>query len=331
MMRGQSVHDYYPFGWVKFLGHYEFGANAGSLFEDWDSTKGTYYTLYRVLDVRVGRWYQVEPRIDSNFVVSPYVFVRNPVLMSDPGGDFPVLSGLVGFVRGMFMGRERWHEGAGTRVGNALREAWKSEKQAWQILGGLFASDPNKSLEGRVWEVVSRFTWQLPQTVFGYLWSSSLNVVGKVRDVKYMHGATVVMGKGWWGGMTLGSFITGDRELEADVNNSLFQHEYGHYLQSQDLGLSYLPIYGLSSFLSAWLSKSSKEHMFNWTEQDANIRAKMYFDSIYGYNYTWDAERNFILCSSQIVKRNYGLYFFSTFNPFTKRLVYMTNVFPLCK
>jgi len=60
-----EISDYYPYGWQKILGRYQFGANAGSLFEDWDSTRGTYYTLYRLLDVRIARWYQVEPLWES--------------------------------------------------------------------------------------------------------------------------------------------------------------------------------------------------------------------------------------------------------------------------
>ena len=48
-----------------------------------------------------------------------------------------------------------------------------------------------------------------------------------------MHCETYV---GNWGAFTSGSFIMGSRELEANPHNSLFQHEYGHYLQSQAFG-----------------------------------------------------------------------------------------------
>ena len=84
----KEISDYYPYGWVKFYGNYEFGANAGSLFEDWDSTRGTYYTLYRLLDARIGRWYQVEVKIDSIPFISGYSFVIGQVTIgSDPLGD----------------------------------------------------------------------------------------------------------------------------------------------------------------------------------------------------------------------------------------------------
>jgi len=82
-----EISDYYPYGWQKILGCYQFGANAGSLFEDWDSTRGTYYTLYRLLDARVARWYQVEPQDGLSSIYS-FVFVEGKVtIYVDPLGD----------------------------------------------------------------------------------------------------------------------------------------------------------------------------------------------------------------------------------------------------
>ena len=83
-----SIHDYYPYGWQKFSAFYPFGANAGSLKEGWDSTGGTYYTLYRVLDARLGRWYQVEPVWEEYAMWSGYVVgMGNPVVFVDPFGE----------------------------------------------------------------------------------------------------------------------------------------------------------------------------------------------------------------------------------------------------
>ncbi|NPA34380.1 MAG: hypothetical protein GXO48_05565, partial [Chlorobi bacterium] len=83
-----EISDYYPYGWQKILGRYKFGANAGSLFEDWDSTKGTYYTLYRLLDARIGRWYHVEILIDEYPWQSGYVYVFGHVVTNvDVRGD----------------------------------------------------------------------------------------------------------------------------------------------------------------------------------------------------------------------------------------------------
>lgn len=64
------------------------------------------------------------------------------------------------------------------------------------------------------------------------------------------------------------------RELTANPDNSLFQHEYGHYLQSQSYGLYYLQRYAIPSLIDAAGSSDHKQHA---AEQDANIRAYMYF------------------------------------------------------
>jgi len=87
----KEISDYYPYGWVKFHMNYSFGANAGSLFEEWDSSRGTYYTVHRFLDARLVRWYQVDPKWGVNISESPYVVNRgNPVNAVDPEGDVPV-------------------------------------------------------------------------------------------------------------------------------------------------------------------------------------------------------------------------------------------------
>ncbi|MDR0939582.1 MAG: hypothetical protein LBN29_09605, partial [Mediterranea sp.] len=84
-----------------------------------------------------------------------------------------------------------------------------------------------------------------------------------------------------------GGFINGPATLKADPNNSLFQHEYGHYLQSQAMGWAYLSRVGIPSFISA--SKEDDMHDFSATEQDANRRAFTYFnENVPGFYQTAD-------------------------------------------
>ena len=65
-------------------------------------------------------------------------------------------------------------------------------------------------------------------------------------------GATVVRHyKDNWGAFTLGSYINGDNSIRANPNNESFQHEYGHYLQSQEAGWAYLPKYAIPSLINA--------------------------------------------------------------------------------
>jgi hypothetical protein len=114
----------------------------------------------------------------------------------------------------------------------------------------------------------------------GFLFSHTSNLGGQVTKVENYDGATVLTGHYWGQGqnaaITLGSFINGGRGLKADPHNSLFQHEYGHYLQSKDMGWGYLTRVGIPSIFSA--GKDDNNHDFQPFEQDANRRAFNYFN-----------------------------------------------------
>ncbi|MDR1054608.1 MAG: hypothetical protein LBL90_02010, partial [Prevotellaceae bacterium] len=112
-----------------------------------------------------------------------------------------------------------------------------------------------------------------------------------VKSVSYYGGATVVETySSDWGAVTLGSFINAQRGTTADPNNWLFQHEYGHYLQSQSSGLFYLQRYALPSLIDAM---GSSDHDYHSVEQDANIRAYKYFsEKVPGFN-VMDDDRNY--------------------------------------
>lgn len=161
------------------------------------------------------------------------------------------------------------------------RRADREARNASRIHDGLFKSDPTKNFWGRIWEVVSRFTWQGIQTAAGYVSSHASNIFGTVTDVNYYGGATVVKGMndGLFLGagdpaVTLGNYIIGDRTIDANPNNSLFQHEYGHYLQSQEFGFAYLTKIGLPN-----AQTKRGFHNTHRTEQDANVRAFRYFNN----------------------------------------------------
>ncbi|MFW5762552.1 MAG: hypothetical protein ACOCXH_16385, partial [Cyclobacteriaceae bacterium] len=74
-------------------------------------------------------------------------------------------------------------------------------------------------------------------------------------------------------------------------NNELFQHEYGHYLQSGDAGWLYYPKYGIPSLIDAQ-KNGYWEHAKHWTEQDANRRAAQYFHSKDSDYSGWDWDKN---------------------------------------
>ena len=144
--------------------------------------------------------------------------------------------------------------------------------------------------EGSPKQILSRFTWEIPQTILGYSYSMYDNYTGQVSYVDHYDGATVLTcygdGVPLGGGpaVTLGSFIVGNNKMQADPNNPEFQHEYGHYLQSQSVGWAYLPCDALPSL---WGDNDKLGHKFNPIEQDANARAIRYFHNKIGNNLTW--------------------------------------------
>jgi RHS repeat-associated protein len=223
----------------------------------------------------------------DNFVQSPdfsqsfnrYSYcANNPLAYTDPSGEFFIAdSWLVGFVHGFF-------STSSNRGSVAWGEANHRAGMDAKIWGGLFVTDPNKTFGGQVWEVFSRFTWQLPQTIGGWGTAQSYNTLGLeggVESVNYKYGATVVQTRhGDWGGVTQGSYIVGNNTIRADANNPLFQHEYGHYIQSQSSGWAYYPRFAIPSARSEkgnYLN-NYPSHDFHPVEQDANRRAFLYFN-----------------------------------------------------
>lgn len=125
------------------------------------------------------------------------------------------------------------------RTFNGEKWDWTQTQMGCKIDMGLFKTDPNKSGWGQAWELLSRFTWQLPQTLVGNLIVSTGNMFGKVNNVTYGYGVTAVdMGLDG-GAITVGNYTAGPSGYTADWRDHLFVHEYGHYVQSQHWGPLY--------------------------------------------------------------------------------------------
>lgn len=225
----------------------------------------------RLYDAALGRFLSPDPYVQmpdfsQNFNRYSYC-VNNPLEYVDKNGEF-FFGFFSGFFRGLFQGK------------NPLKTGWKTGINELKIYAGLFSLDSNKGFFGKTWELISRFTWQLPQTMIGSTYSNIANWTWQVDHVDHWGGATVLSGNNWGLGsgaaVTIGSFISGSNSLKADPNNYIFQHEYGHYLQSQSMGWGYLSKVGIPSLLNA--SKKGSNHKFQPYEQDANYRAFMYFN-----------------------------------------------------
>lgn len=57
---------------------------------------------------------------------------------------------------------------------------------------------------------------------------------------------------------TIGHYSIGPKNYAADWRDHLYVHEYGHYIQSQRMGLLYFPVVAGPSLLSAAFTSSSK-------------------------------------------------------------------------
>ena len=156
-----------------------------------------------------------------------------------------------------------------------------------QITRGLFLTDTNRSTWGRVWQLFSRFTWELPQTLVGWIYSVGRAIAGQIDRVETLGGITFATKSGcnYSMGVSLGTFVDlwagswmhGEGEAYI-LGNQICMHEFGHTADSQLFGWFYLPLIGLPSLVSA-LGKG--DHNGFWTELRANSHAKKYFGKHY--------------------------------------------------
>lgn len=188
-------------------------------------------------------------------------------------------------------------------IGGAINHQGEGVANAMKILLGNFYLDENKSFFGEVWEGISRHTWEYPQQAAGYFWSSMRNCWADRVD--YLGGGTFVTNEESNGsGISFGSFLnindTGKISGDFDnyvAHNPLYMHEYGHYIDSQRFGPSYLFAIGAPSALSALGNGRSispegygiNNHKYYWTETRANRNAADYFGHCYGVH--WESDK----------------------------------------
>jgi len=181
---------------------------------------------------------------------------------------------------------------------------------AYKIGAGLFETDPNRDFGGRLNQLISRFTMELPQTILGLSYSLVRNSSGNVDRVDYLGGATFATNENSKNnnGITIGSYINIniDHKITGDfddyvISHPLYMHEYGHTIDSQSYGLSFLFVIGLPSLFNCWLSDplpinkwkgnyvdnpyNINDHDIQWYEMHANKNASDYFSKYYNVNW----------------------------------------------
>ena len=221
----------------------------------------------RMYDPVIARFLSPDPYVQEKKNLQNYnsysYCLNNPLKYTDKSGEFFILLNLA---RELFVNTiiRPWSEGI-----NAWTDSdnWHATRNSLKLMNGWYV--------GNLKQIISRFTWEYPQTFAGYFLADLYNSIGKVKDVDYFYGATVTTTYKrnliFGGAITLGSYITGGNELKAEPNNNLLMHEYGHYLQSQDAGPLYLFNFGLPSALPYDIHEDKK------VEQDATARGIKFF------------------------------------------------------
>ncbi len=244
----------------------------------------------RLYDPVAGRFLSPDPYVQNmgfsqNFNRYAYC-INNPLIYTDEDGE--LFGWIFGAVGGFFKGVARFASGKG-KVTDIFTYTWKGAVNGAKVDLGWY--------QGNSYQIMSRFTKELPQTLLGYFWSNHRLLWGNVDEVKYYKGATYVINGDSKknNGVTLGSFInmntknTYSKNLYESngkftpMNNPMFMHEYGHYLQSQKMGIEYLVKVGIPSIFSAQNSElihnrpNVSTHDVKWYERDANKLASYYF------------------------------------------------------
>jgi RHS repeat-associated protein len=314
-----GTNDYYPFG-KRWEGSGLQAPNTRYLFsgKEEQTTGDINYMDFgsRMYDDVLGRWFTHDPQSYKRPWDSPYAYCGgNPINRVDPDGkSFLGLSTIWGSISGFLKGIFNLHGRGKTvldKIWNGVKDVakstWDGFRHAVKIDWGLVKGDPN--------QIVSRLTWELPQTIIGNEYSHIRNIIWQVDKVRYFDGATYTIhaNSSKYDGITLGSYINMNINRSYDksiyepngnftvINDVMFMHEYGHYLQSQQMGWGYLIKVGIPSLMSALLSidigykldsqnkrVTLSTHDIFGAEMDANRRAAHYFYNNYKVAWTGD-------------------------------------------
>ncbi|NDW19892.1 hypothetical protein D0T53_13415, partial [Dysgonomonas sp. 216] len=262
----------------------------------------------RVYDPETMQFISPDPYIQApenwlNFNCYSYC-LNNPFKYTDPSGEFwQAIAVVTGIIKGVVNTIKHGD------LEYLATDTWRTVANSFKIEWGLF--------KGNGVQILSRFTWELPQTIIGYNYTQYRNTVGNVDKVRYFDGATYAINEDSKknDGVSLGSFININIDHKYDYEeygkdgdfkpwgNPLFMHEYGHYIQSQRTGWGYLFSHGIPSIISAGNSEFYSRiydpeindwrilttHRINWMEIDANKKAEKYFRKRYGID--WSGNR----------------------------------------
>ena len=130
--------------------------------------------------------------------------------------------------------------------------------RALRILSSFIAYDKSKTLAGKIIQVASHFTWELPQQIVSVITAEFTNLIGGIEGVFGYSNGSIVLNNKWMlpgEGFTMGNIITvGFSTYQSSIEYiSTLKHEFGHYIQSRRFGPLWIPLFGIPSIGRAGL------------------------------------------------------------------------------
>ena len=223
----------------------------------------------RQYDPTIGQFTSMDPLCEKYYYISPYAYCAgNPVKYTDPSGElfgFTILNAVTDFLLNI-----------GMKGVNFSDFTWKRTVNSWKIDMGMF--------KGSFGQVMNKWTWGAANSLVGNLTSQLFNTIGQVDRITDMDGMIALSGafKGS-SACTIGHYSLGPKGYKATWKDNLFVHEYGHYIQTQRMGVFMFPVVAIPSlFSAAHITSDGGGHRLRWFEQDASATAAHYFDKHYG-------------------------------------------------
>lgn len=231
----------------------------------------------RLYDPVLGRFLSPDPYVQmpdfsQNFNRYSYAF-NNPFAYSDPDGEFFIFTFLTGLVESMVNVIKHGF--------NFSQYNWTFTSNAWKIDMGMF--------KGSFKQIVNKWTIGIVNSFIGNVMAHGFNAYKGINkesyDITYLDGmAAISDATPGTSAMTVGHYSFGPKGYKADFHNYTFVHEYGHYIQSQRMGIFYFPVVAIPSILSAGFISNigGPAHDNRWFEVNASKLGGDYFDKRYG-------------------------------------------------
>ena len=264
---------------------------------------------------------------------------NNPVMYTDPDGELwhlvPLVAGIINLkihsdeidVKNFWQGLGYFMTGAVGGMMGLTPCQWAftaarlvstgvglcvNPENAFRTWAGRYYFDENM-LHGFT-QALTRFRSERWQTEIGNIYTQIRNICGNVDRVDYFGGATYATNEEskYYRGITLGNCINMSINekivIEKDetfkdwclYKDQMYLHEYGHTIQSQMFGLSFLAKIGLPSLISCGILDKyfGTNHDYFFTETLANRLACGYFNEYYacGWNENKDPLYTFSPC-----------------------------------